>query len=49
MTALTDDLAADRFGDVVRELQAALDQGAWTALEQLRHRAELLAAIKDEP
>jgi len=29
MTALTDDLAAERFAGVVRELQAALDQGPW--------------------
>jgi hypothetical protein len=48
MTHLDADLAAERFAGVVRELQAALDTGAWTALEQLRHRGELLAAIKDE-
>jgi hypothetical protein len=48
MTALTDDLATERFAGVIRELQAALDTGAWTALEQLRHRAELLAAVKGE-
>jgi hypothetical protein len=34
---------------VVRELQAALDLREWTPLEQERHRAELLAATKDEP
>ena len=49
MTQLDVDLAAERFGDVVRELQAALDEGEWSPLEQLRHRAELLAATKDEP
>jgi hypothetical protein len=48
MTALKDDLAAARFADVVRELQAALDTGVWTPWEQLRHCAELLAATKDE-
>jgi hypothetical protein len=49
MTHLDAALAAERYGGVVRELQAALDIGAWTPLEQLRHRAELLAALKDEP
>jgi hypothetical protein len=48
MTQLDADLAAERFAGVVRELQAALDEGAWSELEQLRHRAELLAAMKDE-
>jgi hypothetical protein len=48
MTQLDADLAAERFGDVVRELQAALDTGGWTALEQLRHRAELLAALNGD-
>jgi hypothetical protein len=49
MTALLNDLAAERFAGVVRELQAALDTGPWTPWEQLQHRAELLAALKDEP
>jgi len=49
MTQLDADLAAERFAGVVRELQATLDQGPWTELEQLRHRAEPLAAVKDEP
>jgi hypothetical protein len=48
MTQLDADLAAERYAGVVRELQAALDTGEWTALEQLRHRAELLAALKDD-
>jgi hypothetical protein len=47
LTALTDDLAAERFAGVIRELQAALDKNPWSPLEQLRHRAELLAAVKD--
>jgi hypothetical protein len=48
MTHLAADLAAERFAGVVRELQAALDEGPWTPLEQLRHRAELPAATVGE-
>jgi hypothetical protein len=48
MTQLDADLAAERFAGVVRELQAALDQGPWSPLEQLRHRAELLAALNGD-
>jgi hypothetical protein len=48
MTQLAAALLAERFAGVVRELAAVLDEGAWTPLEQLRHRAELLAAVKDE-
>lgn len=48
MTHLDVDLAAERYGGVVRELQAALDEGEWSELEQMRHRAELLAALKDD-
>jgi hypothetical protein len=49
MTQLDADLAAERFAGVVRELQAVLDEGEWSPLEQLRHRAELLAAVKGKP
>lgn len=46
MTQLDAALALERFADVVRELQAALDTRPWTPLEQLRHRGELLATVQ---
>jgi hypothetical protein len=46
MTQLDADLAAERFGGIIREAHSAL-AGAkpWTAVEQALHRDELLAAV----